>query len=134
MPTDEQLIRDLIDDWLRATAAGELPQLLSLMDEDVVFLVAGQPPMRGKDAFASGFQKALEHSRIEATSDIQEIKVFGDWAYCWNNLSVIMTSRDDGARKRRGGYTLTILRKKTDGKWVVTRDANLLAEEPDSRR
>jgi ketosteroid isomerase-like protein len=48
------------------------------MAEDVVFLMPGQPPMRGRSAFAAG-QAALRQFRIEATSDIQEIKVFGDW-------------------------------------------------------
>jgi len=129
MSSDEQLIRDLIGGWLQASAAGDLPRLLELMDEDVVFLVAGQPPMRGREGFAAAFQKALEQFRIDGTSDIQEIRIAGNWAYCWNRLSVTMTSHDDGSRKRRSGYTLTILRKKPDGNWVVTRDANLLTEE-----
>ena len=28
---------------------------------------------------------------------------------------------------KRAGYTLTILRKEPDGRWVLARDANLLA-------
>jgi ketosteroid isomerase-like protein len=29
----------------------------------------------------------------------------------------------------RSGYTLTVLRKERDGRWVIARDANLLAKE-----
>ena len=31
-----------------------------------------------------------------------------------------------GEQMRRAGYTLSILRKQPDGKWVLARDANLL--------
>jgi ketosteroid isomerase-like protein len=42
------------------------------MAEDVVFLVAGKPPMRGRNDFAAGFKQATESSRIESSSNIQE--------------------------------------------------------------
>jgi uncharacterized protein (TIGR02246 family) len=127
MADDKQAIRDLIDTWIRATAAGDLAKILSLMAEDVVFLVAGHPPMRGKDAFAAAFPNP-DQIRIEATSDIQEIEVAGDLAYCWNHLTVTVTPLQGGSPMRRSGYTLTIFRKKEDGNWILSRDANLLAE------
>ena len=126
MSEDQQLIRKLIDDWMRATAAGDLAKLLNLMDEDVVFLLPGQPPMRGKDAFMGGFRAAAGRFRIESTSDIQEIEIFGSWAYCWNHLSVTVTPIDGGLPMRKTGYTLTLFRKLPQGNWVVARDANLL--------
>jgi ketosteroid isomerase-like protein len=48
MSDDERAIREFVATWHRATASCDLPQLLALMAEDVVFLVAGQPPMRGR--------------------------------------------------------------------------------------
>jgi len=45
------------------------------MDEDAVFLVPGQAPMRGRDAFAAGFQKALAQFQIDSTGEVQEINV-----------------------------------------------------------
>ena len=126
MASDEQQIRDVIATWMRATAAGDLAQILKLMDEDVVFLVMGQPPMRGRDAFAAGFKKALEKFQIESTSDIQEIEVTGDWAYCWNDLQVTMTPHGEGEPMRRRGNVLSIFRKNQEGNWVLFRDANLL--------
>lgn len=127
---DEQLIRELIAAWQTATASGDLPQILELMAEDVVFLIPGQPPMRGRDAFAAGFRKVVEQFHIESTSDIQEIHVTGDWAYCWNHLKVTMTPNAQGASPNsRSGYTLTVFRKNSGGRWVLFRDANLLAAE-----
>src|SRR5882672_9140734 len=108
---DEQKIRDLIATWQRFTAAEDLPQLLRLMAENVVFLIPGHPPMRGRDAFAAGFQKAVEQFRFDSSGEIQEIRVAGDWAYSWSYLTVRMTPRNGEAPMRRAGYTLSILRK-----------------------
>ena len=54
MSTDEQAIRDLIASWHRATAAGDVETVLTLMAEDVVFLVAGHPPTRGRNCLSAG--------------------------------------------------------------------------------
>jgi uncharacterized protein (TIGR02246 family) len=125
---EEQAIRQLVADWQEATAAGDLNRLLSLMAEDVVFLAAGQPPMRGRDAFAKAFHGAMERFAIASECRVEELRVAGDWAYCWNHLRVTMTPRGAGAVMRRSGDTLTVLRKE-DGGWVITRDANLLSGE-----
>jgi uncharacterized protein (TIGR02246 family) len=126
---DDQQIRDLIHLWHRATAAGDLDTILKLMAEDVVFLIAGMPPMRGRDAFAAGFLKATQQFRIESGSEVQEIHVSGEWAYCWNFLHVTMIPLLGGNQMRRSGNTLTVLRKGAEGNWVVFRDANMLVPE-----
>jgi uncharacterized protein (TIGR02246 family) len=124
MPNDEQEIRDLVKNWLDASKAGDNEKVLSLMSEDVVFLVCGQPPMRGKAAFAAA-QGPLDQFEFETQSEINEIKVLGDWAYIWTNLSLSITPRKGGATMKRSGYTLSILRKE-NGKWLLFRDANLV--------
>ena len=75
MNADEQVISDLIALWHRATAAGDVDTVLSLMAEDAVFLVAGQPPMRGRDAFERGLRGLLTQHRIESTGHVQELEV-----------------------------------------------------------
>jgi uncharacterized protein (TIGR02246 family) len=111
--------------WLSASKAGDTEKVLSLMADDVVFLVTGRPPMRGKAAFAAS-QSALADIDLEATSEIQEIKMFGEWAYLWNKLTVVMTPKKGGAPAKRAGNTLSILQKQS-GAWVMFRDANMLA-------
>ena len=129
MQTDEQAIRNVVATWLEASAAGDVPRLQSLMAQDAVFLTPGQPPMRGRDAFIAAFQAGLEHFRIEAKSEIQEIQIAGDFAWLSNHLKVTVTPRQGGTPMRRSGYTLTIFQKQPDGRWVLVRDANLLTTE-----
>ena len=125
MSPDEQAIRELIDTWLRATKAGDSKVVLSLMAEDVVFLQPGQPPMRGRAGFAAA-QNAMNDVDIDASSEIQEIRILGDWAFCWNRLTVVVSPRNGGASIKRAGDVLSLLQKQS-GRWVIARDANMLS-------
>jgi len=125
MDPDEHAIRNVIENWARATTAGDLPELMNMMADDAIFLSPGQEPM-DRDNFVAGFSAAMEHMRIEARSEVQEIEVDGDLAYCWNYLDVQITPRTAGASTRRFGHTLTIFHRR-NGAWVIARDANLLA-------
>jgi uncharacterized protein (TIGR02246 family) len=125
---DEREIRQLVATWMAATKSGDIDTVLSLMADDVVFLLPGQPPMRGKSAFASAAKahSTQEAPRFDGTSEIQEIQVLGDWAFMWTKLSVVVTQPGTAASTRRAGHTLSILRKQ-NGKWLLARDANMLA-------
>jgi uncharacterized protein (TIGR02246 family) len=127
MTHDERAIRELVNTWLSATQAGDLPTVLGLMTDDVVFMVPGQAPF-GKEAFEATSEE-METVQIEGTSDIQEIQVLGNWAYLRNYIEMTMTPPGGGTPVRRSGYTLTILRKESDGRWRLARDANLLTVE-----
>src|SRR5258706_16140361 len=96
------------------------------MADDVVFLVPGRPPMRGKAEFAAAQKGALGQFSFDAMSEVKEIKMLGDWAYCWTQLTVVMTPSNGGPPITRSGPTLSILRKQR-GAWAIVRDANMLA-------
>jgi uncharacterized protein (TIGR02246 family) len=127
MNNDEQAIRGLVDTWMRATRAGDLDRVLELMAEDVVFLGSGRPPMRGREAFAAASRAMEGKVTIEGQSEIQEVRVFGDWAYCWNQLTITMRPTGGGAPTERSGPVLSILRRNPDGRWVIFRDANMVS-------
>jgi uncharacterized protein (TIGR02246 family) len=126
---DERQIRDLIATWLRASTEGDLATILKLMAEDVIFLMAGQPPMRGREAFANASRAAEGHFKMKAESEVQEIKVFGSGAYCWTKMKLTIKPLPSGPEEHRAGYTLSVLRKEPAGNWVLLRDANMLAPE-----
>ena len=122
---DEQAIRQLVDNWLTATKTGDLKAVLGLMDDDVIFMTPGKEPF-GKEAFAANSREMASH-KIDGVSDIKEIKVLGDWAWMRNYLQITITT-PDGKTMQRSGFVLTILRKNSEGAWVIARDANLLTE------
>jgi uncharacterized protein (TIGR02246 family) len=126
MTDDERAIREVVATWLDASKRGDTATVLSLMTDDVVFLVPGQRPF-GKAAFAAA-SEAQSDMQIEGQSTIEELTVLGNWAHLRTHLSITTTvpGRDP---VRRSGYTLTIMRKEADGKWRLARDANLLVKE-----
>ena len=126
MTEDERAIRQLVSTWMAASQAGDTETVLSLMADDVVFMVVGQEPF-GKEKFAAA-ARGMQNVRMEGTSDIRELTVLGDWAYLRNHLVVTMTP-PGGQPVRRAGYTLTILRKTPAGQWLLARDANLMTTQ-----
>lgn len=126
MPTDEQQIRDLIQKWMAATKAGDTQTVLNLMTDDVVFLLPGRPPMSKTDfAAIAAAQPKTGAPQFDGTSEIQEIKVFGDWAFTWSKLRVEIRPPGNAEPMIRAGHTLSIL-KKQSGQWLLARDANML--------
>jgi uncharacterized protein (TIGR02246 family) len=127
--SDEQEIRQLIATWMSATRSGDVATVLSLMADDVVFLLPGREPMRKAEfAAAAKQQSSQEGPKIDGSSEIQEIKVVGDWAFMWTRLKVVVTPPGAAKSMTRAGHTLSVL-KKENGKWVLARDANMLAPE-----
>jgi len=124
--SDEQQIRQLVSTWHDASRVGDTDTVLGLLTDDVVFLVAGRPPMR-KEEFATLSRPAAGTSppKIDGATEIQEIQVSGDWAFMWTKLSVRATPLDGAQPSERAGHTLTVL-KRVNGTWLLARDANLL--------
>jgi uncharacterized protein (TIGR02246 family) len=127
MTEDERAIRNLVERWMAASKAGDLATVLSLMADDVIFMVPGQEPF-GKEAFKAASQ-GMKAMGIDGRSDIREVRVLGDWAYLRTYIEVTVTPPDGGKPMRRAGYTLTILRKNAEGQWQLVRDANLLTPQ-----
>ncbi|HEX6637393.1 MAG TPA: SgcJ/EcaC family oxidoreductase [Steroidobacteraceae bacterium] len=132
MSNDDQQIRELIAAWMAATKAGDIEAVLPLMTDDAVFQVTGQEPF--------GKQGWIERSRpsspdaprptFDGHSEILELRVLGDHAYARTKLDVIVTPADGGKQVKRAGYTMTVFRK-TDGRWQLARDANMLVPVKD---
>ncbi|KAF0811818.1 hypothetical protein IGB42_03628 [Andreprevotia sp. IGB-42] len=126
---DEQAIRDLLADWREATQHGDAAQLQALCTDDVVFLQPGQPPMHGAAAFAAVFRSVIGEYGIDYTQTVEEIRMQGDYAYCWTGLVVTITPRNGGDVRQRAGNTLSVLRRE-NGRWLLCRDANMLVTVP----
>ena len=89
MTPDERAIRELVDTWMKASRAGDTETVLSLMSDDVIFMVPGREPF-GKQAFAAN-SRSMDGVRLEGSADIRELKVLGDWAYLRNFIEITIT-------------------------------------------
>jgi uncharacterized protein (TIGR02246 family) len=123
---DERQIRKLIESWIAASNARDLPALMDMMTDDVVFMTPGRAPF-GKAEFAADVGR-MKSVTIDARAQVQELEIFGPRAYIRNHIQVELTSPGQ-APKRVSGYAMSILRKGADGRWRIARDANLVMPE-----
>lgn len=124
MSDDERAIFQLIEVINAATKSGDYETTLSLVTDDYILMVPGREPM-GKAAFAI-FCKGLQGTRIDCTTTIVELQVLGDWAYMRCRFEATVT-RSSCSPVWCTGNTLDILRKQPDGRWLIAREANLVA-------
>ncbi len=75
MTEDARQIRELVDSWIAASNARDLPALMDMMTDDVVFMTPGRPPF-GKAEFAADSER-MKGVAIDARAEVQEIEVFG---------------------------------------------------------
>jgi len=126
MGVDERQIRDLHSTWIDAVNVGDLDRLLTLVEDDFVFLGPGQAPY-GRAWFSDNFSVAHRRARIKCVSELEEVVVAGDVAYTRSRDTLSVTSRDDGETTQLAGYRITIYRKQPDGRWLLARDAHTLS-------
>ena len=88
-------IRELVNSWIAASKAGDLPALMDMMTDDVVFMTSGRPPF-GKAEFAADSER-MKGAAIDARADVQEIEVFGPRAFIRNHIQAELTFPGHGA-------------------------------------
>ena len=124
---DEAAVRAAVETWHRATNVGDVDRVLSLMADDAIFLAPERPPIRGRAAFERTLRQLLETHTIASTATVREVAVSGDLAFGWTDLAVTIAPRDGSPPTTRAGSALSIFRKQPDGRWLLVRDANMLA-------
>ena len=126
MTSDEQNIRTVHSLWIDAVNAGDLTRLLTLVTEDVVFLAPGEAPFGG-ERFSSNFMTAHQQMRICCTSELEEVVVVGEVAYTRSGDALSVTPRAGGRTAQFAGHRMTVYRKQSDGRWLLSRDAHTLS-------
>ncbi len=126
MLSNEEQIRALVETWQAATKAGDVDTVLSLMTDDVVFLVYGRPPMRRRSLRRNLTCQLAVHLQLSTASPrFRRSKSQATWPTCGAH-SRSRSLRPVRACRWSAGYTLTVFRH-VDGKWLLARDANLLS-------
>jgi uncharacterized protein (TIGR02246 family) len=124
MSEDEEKIRALVTTWMDATRRRDIETVLSLMTDDVVFLLPGRVMHRSEFVESWRATPAGKAPQFDGHSEIEEIEVVGDRAFMRTRLTVAVTP-PEGEPFMKAGHTLSVLRKE-NGRWLLARDANLL--------
>jgi uncharacterized protein (TIGR02246 family) len=121
---DEKKIRNLVATWASASAKGDLEAIKPLMDEDILFLTAGNKAF-DRDVFIQHFNNNVKQLNLNVRADVREVEVRNDLAFARVWLEVRITP-SNGEPITRTGYTLSVYRRRPGGPWKLWRDANLV--------
>lgn len=128
---DEQAIRKLTADWLRALGAKDVAFLSAMVTDDAVFLPPGFPPIRGKVGVEAMYRRFFpQFSSVEQTVSLEELQVAGDWAFAWGTEKFTLVPEAGGATIEIEGKGMTILRRQPDGSWKFARGINNAVPKP----
>jgi len=125
---DELEIRQVIETWMESMRIGYTKRALSVIADDAVFLLPGHSRLAKADFEAA--HVTMPTFIREVASDVEEVNIHGDVAFCINRLTVITTNRKGGDVLTRKGYSITVLEKR-QGAWLIVRDANTLTTAED---
>lgn len=111
---------DTVKSLLEAINKGETDAALNLYEPDAVFVVQPGKIERGKDAIRvalEGFISLRPSLKGEATKVVEA----GDIALYCSRWTLVGTS-PDGKRVEMNGISSDVLRRQTDGRWLVAVD------------
>ncbi len=123
---DQGRIRSLSQAWIEAIRAKDINLLLTMIDDNAVFLPPGSPPVRGRDEITKMFRTFFSRCDPEQSVAIEEIQVSGDWALAWGAETMKATPVGGGPPLTMRGHGLSILRRQQDGSWKFARGINNL--------
>ena len=120
---DAAVIRQTNSLYAELLVAGDVNTLMVLYDEDAILFPPNERPLRGKAAIRASWEAYFDGwDTIEARSVIDEIMVFGDWAYGHGHYRGRSRSTINGEIVVEALKFSGMWRRKQDGSWVIARD------------
>jgi uncharacterized protein (TIGR02246 family) len=121
---DEAAIRGLLNEWRAAMQAGDFRTALDLMTDDAVFLRVGQEPLDRTNFTAAASRPRRSSPIVEFMGNIQELRVNGNIAYMWADVSTTTRSSRWAPLVVKRGHSLAVFRKES-GNWLLARSADM---------
>jgi ketosteroid isomerase-like protein len=112
-------------DRLWCQSASEFEGFMSFLDEDVVWYFCNLPPLKGRDAVRSFYQKMYENNAITLswTPERIDVSISGDLGYTHGTYKFISAGSLEKKQEYNGNYA-TIWRKQKDNSWKVVVEAD----------
>jgi uncharacterized protein (TIGR02246 family) len=122
---ERKAILVLLEKWRLATAAKDIPAILDLVADDVVFLPSSLPPIRGKEAVEAMYKAFFPRYReIKQEPVIGELQLADNWAFLSGTDELRLVPEDGSAEIHLKGKGLNILKRESNGLWKFWRGIN----------
>jgi ketosteroid isomerase-like protein len=102
------------------TASQEEP-FLTLLTDDVAWMVPGQPALNGIEAVRGRLKWRFSTSKLDLVTKIEELRTSGEWGYMKASYQMRITPLAGGQPVDEEGKLINILQRTQDGQWKVAR-------------
>ena len=112
-------------DRLWCQSASDFEGFMSFLDEEVVWYFCNLPPLKGRDAVRTFYQKMYEDNAFTLTWTPEriDVSISGDIGYTYGIYKFISAGSSDKKQEYNGNYA-TIWRKQKDNTWKVVVEAD----------
>jgi uncharacterized protein (TIGR02246 family) len=121
----EKELREALAAWLRATDADDAEALLPLVALDAVFLAPGRAPVEGREAWKSA--REPRPGGVHFHCDVQQVAAYGEAGHAWGEVALVIPAAEGAPEIRVEGHTMWLFRKDAAGRWLMAREARMLA-------
>jgi uncharacterized protein (TIGR02246 family) len=124
MPSNEELIRTLIERWAEAIRQGDLATVLTDHDDDIVMFDVPPPyaGVRGLDAYRETWAPFFDWLRQGAAFDIESLDVVAGEDVAFAYALVRCGTADEFAANPDNRLRMTIGLRKRDGRWIFVHE------------
>lgn len=119
--TDIAVIRGLFQRYDSTATVGQAEEWMSLLSDDIIWMVPNQPALVGKDAVWGRVGPFFADLNMEHVGAVDEVRVAGDWAYVRGTYTFRVTPKAGGETTEEVGKIVYILGRQTDNSWRITR-------------
>jgi len=128
---DADAVKKTGEEWVAAFRAKDPDQLGNLLAEDVVLLLPGCEPLRGRDAVLARFRETCARFDAEPGLAFADIRILDDTAVAWGEGTLRLKPLQGGVPILQRGDDMTVLQR--DGRrWKVVRGVSHLLRCPQS--
>ena len=120
---DQKQIIAANNGYIEAILAADLDLLMTFYTEDATLMPPLASPVEGKIAVRVSWSEGFNQvTVIKAVSELDEIMVFGDWAYSRGRYKGISRPVDGGPEYEEGLNFSGMWHRESDGSWKIARD------------
>ena len=119
--TEIETVRNMSMDILNAWNEGDYERFIAYMDENAILLPQNTPSMKGFESISKLYKESFENLNFKVNATIDEIQVFGDYAYEIGTWKGSMNPKDGSTPIIFNNKTIAIYKRQTDGSWKIYR-------------
>ena len=122
LKADIDAINKIYHQYATGISTGDIDLWMSIWINDGIRMEPDMPAITGKEQIRARMQSISDIYKFKMTIDVEEIKVFENWAFSRGTFNYSLTPKKEGAPYTSTGKYLTILERQADGSWKFARD------------